>query len=366
MTITADNEELDLGVINEFCVDLEESREIAEIEIARLDANPDDKDAVNALFRVLHNIKGNSRMCQLDRLGEFAHYLESVIGEIRADRLPYVDEIGEVVMLALDELRVYTEEFARSGEYNEPQLKATEKTLDAIARATPDSLTTCAQAAIARFTGKLPQTAEVVGDAATPIAPGHGHHEDLAFFQDLSARFYARLPYAEGRIERTLPLLQKLNAAAMRPVDPMQLEAALYMHDVGLAFLPDHVLLKDGKFTDAERDQMMEHPGVAADLLARIIGWEVAAQIVAQHHVWMDGMGGYPAYNGTSPHIGAQMLAIVDSYESMTHPRPDRQFRRSVLRAVNEINNCVGTQFSAELVPIFIAVVRDLVSTKTE
>lgn len=365
MPAKANSEDVDLGVINEFRVDLEESRETAENEIARLDEKPDDKNAINALFRVLHNIKGNTRMCQLDRLGELAHHLENVIGEIRADRLSYIAEIGEVVMLALDEFRVYTEEFGRSGEYDEPQLRATEQILESVAQATPDILVARAQAAIARFTGKLPQLAEVSGDATTAVAEGHGHHEDLAFFRDLAGRFYARLPYAEGRIERTLPLLQKLNAAAMRPVDPMQLEAALYLHDVGLAFFPDSLLLKDGKYSDAEREQMTEHPGIAADVLARITGWELAAQIVAQHHVWMDGSGGYPVLNGNTPHIGAQMLAIVDSYESMTHPRPDRQYKRSVLRAVTEINNCAGTQFSPELVPVFIAVVRDLVASQS-
>ena len=365
MPATSNNEEVDLDVINEFRVDLEENRESAENEIARLNQDHGNKDAVNALFRILHNIKGNTRMCQLDRLGEFAHHLENLIGEIRAERLPYIAEIGEVVMLALDEFRVFTDAFARTGRYNEPQLKETERVIETIAQSTPDTLVARAQAVIARFTGKLPQLADLAVFAETPAAPGHGLHEDLAFFRDLAARFNARLPYAEGRVERTLSLIQKFNAAAMRPADSLQLEAALYLHDLGLSFLPDSVLLKDGKYTDAERELVAEHPGIAADILARIAGWEVAAQIVAHHHVWMDGSGGYPALNGNAPHIGAQMLAIVDSYESMTHPRPDRQYRRSVLRAVTEINNRAGTQFSAELVPIFIAVVRDMVSSKS-
>jgi len=85
---------------------------------------------------------------------------------------------------------------------------------------------------------------------------------------------------------------------------------------------------------------------------------------VAQHHVWSDGSDGYPLRSPPEPpHIGAQMLALVDAYESMTLPRPDRQFRRSVLRAVMEINNLAGRQFSAELVPVFIALVRDMVKT---
>jgi HD-GYP domain-containing protein (c-di-GMP phosphodiesterase class II) len=78
---------------------------------------------------------------------------------------------------------------------------------------------------------------------------------------------------------------------------------------------------------------------------------------VEQHHAWVDGSGGYPV---ASPCIGAQMLAIIDAYESITSPRPDRQYRRSVLQALTEINNNTGRQFSADLAPLFINIVREL------
>lgn len=373
--------DLDTTTLNEFRIDLEENREAGEREIVRLDNNADDTNAINGLFRVLHNIKGNAQMCDLDWFSQFAHHLETLVGEIRAKRLPYVPEVGELVMLALDEMRIYIEEFTHTGHYDQGKLLVTAAIIEALAKSKPDLLANNAQAAITDFTGKLPQfsATEVHSDhvsgfdknptamraKATAVSEGHGHDEDLAFFRDIAARFYARLPYATGRIDRTLPLIHSLNEAARCPVDSRQLEAALYMHDIALAFLPDSLLLKDGKYTDAERGQVKEHAGIAADILARITGWEVAAQMVAQHHMWMDGSSGYPVCVGTTPHLGAQMLAIVDSYESMTHPRPDRQFRRSVLRAITEINALAGKQFGPQLVPIFISVIRGLVTTKT-
>ena len=356
---------LPMDVVNEFRDSLDDSREMAEREIARLDLEHNNKDAINALFRALHNIKGNARMCMFDRLAHYGHHIENIIGEVRSGRLPYILEVGEVVLLALDEFRVYVDTLADTGHLDEAPVREVEAALETVSQATPDTLVTCARATISRFTGKLPETKISVAEVKPPSTPAHTQRDDLACFRDLALRLCARLPYAAGRIERTLPLALKLNAAAPRPVDAAQLEAALYMHDIGLAFVPESLLCKDGKYTAAEWVIVKQHPGIAAGLLKRVPGWDDAAQMVAQHHAWSDGSEGYPLFiKPETLHVGAQILALVDSYESMTLPRPDRQFRRSVLRAVMEINNLAGRQFSAELAPVFIAIVRDMVKSQ--
>lgn len=355
---------LPLEVINEFRDSLDDNCDTAEREIARLDRDHANKDAIDTLLRALHNIKNSAHMRMFDQLAHYGQRIENIVGEVRAGRLPYILELGEVVLLALDEFRVYVDQFADTGYLDAPTLRGTEAALESVRTATPNVLAGCARAAITRFTGKLPQARVSVAEIAPPRAQAQTQREDLACFRDLALRLCARLPYAAGRIERTLPLLLKLNAAAPYPVDAAQLEAALYMHDIGLAFLPESLLCKDSKYTAAEWAVIKQHPDIASALLQRVPGWEEAAQMVAQHHAWSDGSEGYPLFIKTNLlHVGAQMLALVDSYESMTLPRPDRQFRRSVLRAVMEINNLAGRQFSAVLAPIFIAIVRETVKT---
>jgi chemotaxis protein histidine kinase CheA len=357
--------EVSLDIVNEFRDSLEDSCEMVKREIARLDLEHDNKDAINALFRALHNIKGNARMCMLERMSQYGHHIENLIGEVRDARLPYIRELGEIVLLVLDELNSFVEQFIKTRQFDEPKLREIEVALEALCTTTPDTLVAHAQAVIARITGRPPAVqVSVVAITPTRIQP-LTQHTDLIYFHDLALRLHARLPHASGRIERTLPLLLKLNAAAPRPVDAAQLEAALYLHDIGLAFLPDSVLCKDGQYTEAESALVKQHPDVAAALLKRIPGWEDAAKIVAQHHAWSDGTEGYPLrVQSEALHVGAQMLALVDYYESMTLPRPDRQFRRSVLTAMMEINKLAGRQFSAELAPIFIAIVRDRVKSQ--
>lgn len=345
----------------EFRDNVDENREVAASEIAHLDRHPSDTDTVNAIFRALHNIKGNARMCMLDRLSRFAHHVENVISEVRDGRLDYVHEIGEVTLLSLDELRHYSVQLSAGEELNEAAISEIETELEAIRFASSKNVVERARRLIERFTGQIshaPLESTSVARAEQPAADKDG---DLALFRDLALRLDARFPYWNGRTDRTLPLLLKLNAAASRPVDARQLEAALYMHDVGNAFLPESILLKDNKFTEDEWIMVKQHPAIAAAIVRRMAGWEEAATIIEQHHNWADGTRGYPPIIPADQlHEGAKMLAIIDSYESMTHPRADRHYRRSVLRAITEINNFAGKQFSADLVPIFNSVVREL------
>jgi len=148
-----------------------------------------------------------------------------------------------------------------------------------------------------------------------------------------------------------------INADAGQPVPPAQLEAAVYLHDLGMMLLPDPLWLRPGSLTDTERQALMRHPEDGAGLLARMPGWQAAAEIVAQHHEMPDGRG-YPhgLKNGAiAP--GAKILAIVDAFEAVMLKHRDRGLARSTLRAVAEINACEN-QFAPEFIAPFNRVMR--------
>ena len=107
------------------------------------------------------------------------------------------------------------------------------------------------------------------------------------------------------------------NRAAGSPADAVQLEAAVYMHDVGMMFLPEAVWLKVGNMSDRERGMLHTHPGFGADLLERMESWKAAAEMVRQHHETPDGAG-YPArLRGDAICPGAKLLAIADAFEAV-------------------------------------------------
>ena len=48
------------------------------------------------------------------------------------------------------------------------------------------------------------------------------------------------------------------------------IEAAALLHDMGKLAIPEHILNKPGKLTDAEFDNMKRHADIGADLLSSV------------------------------------------------------------------------------------------------
>ena len=156
---------------------------------------------------------------------------------------------------------------------------------------------------------------------------------------------------------RILRLALETNKAGNSAVDPVQLEAAVYLHDLGMMLLPESIWLKVGKMTAEDKQTLRNHPGFAAGLLQRIPGWEAAGEMVAQHHEMPDG-GGYPKGLGHAEICaGAKILAIIDAFEAVMLKHIHRGKNRSVLRAIAEINAC-DNQFFPEWIAPFNAVIR--------
>ena len=78
-----------------------ESRELLrdmEEALLTLEQSPSDSEAVNALFRAMHTIKGSAGIFGFDVIVAFAHVMEGVVEEIRAGRVA-VDEVLVALML---------------------------------------------------------------------------------------------------------------------------------------------------------------------------------------------------------------------------------------------------------------------------
>jgi len=123
------------------------------------------------------------------------------------------------------------------------------------------------------------------------------------------------------------------------------------LHDVGKIGIRDEILLKPGKLTDEEFEAMKRHTVMGGALLSGS-GSEIlqlAEQIAVTHHERWDGKG-YPAgLAGEEIPIAGRILAVVDSFDAMTHDRPYRR-GSCVDDALSEITRCCGTQFDPAVV----------------
>ncbi|WP_054773652.1 HD-GYP domain-containing protein [Methylogaea oryzae] len=156
-----------------------------------------------------------------------------------------------------------------------------------------------------------------------------------------------------------------MNDQAGCPVDPAQLAVAVFMHDIGMAFLPVEILHKRDPYTEEERWLLHSHPLVGVELLGRMPRWRPASDMVFQHHERSDGSG-YPQGLGDEEICdGAKILGIVESFDARTQERAHRTLtKRPFIRAVLEINNCSGQLFSERWVQVFNDTVRTCTGRK--
>src|ERR1700694_3804164 len=75
--------------------------------------------------------------------------------------------------------------------------------------------------------------------------------------------------------------------------DLYQLEVAALLHDIGKIGVPDSILKKESKLTDAERALMNKHPEYSWSILRLFPGLDKASLYALHHHESYDGRG-YP------------------------------------------------------------------------
>jgi HPt (histidine-containing phosphotransfer) domain-containing protein len=327
--------------------------------IADLRKTPTEHNLIAALFRGLHTIKGDAGMCHVNLGVMIAHPIESVLARLRAGELRFTELLAEAVLLALDRLELAVEALSDGRPLDSLKLPELVGGFELLGKTPADQIDAQAARVIEAVTGFRPPAAARLGLASLGI---HGSMPlnqagDLKFFHQLAVQFEARSELFKGRTTRLLRLALDTNLSAGNPVDPVQLEAAIYLHDVGMMFLPETVWLKVGRLSADDLEQMHSHPGYAAGLLERMPGWEEATQIVAQHHEMPDGRGYPQKLSGSTICAGARILAIVDAFEAVTLKQSHRGQSRSLLRAVAEINAC-DTQFDPEWIGRFNQVIR--------
>ena len=133
------------------------------------------------------------------------------------------------------------------------------------------------------------------------------------------------------------------------------LERAALVHELAKLSLPDTLLHKPEPLTAIEREAVRELPGVGHDLLATVPFLASAAGLVRCRHERWDGTGYPSGLLGDAIPLGSRILAVVDSYEAMIHPR---SFQPGLpeAEALTELGRCSGTQFDPAVVEAFLRV----------
>lgn len=355
----------DREALAEFADSLDDRAVEIERDIVRLKEAPTDGAIIASLFRSVHNIKGDAAICKFELGVAIAHPIETLMSRFREGEIPFSDILAELILLVVDRLELTTDALLCNKPLENLHLPELIQGLNALTPKIPQQLDAACSELIQSVTGFPPVIPDISSQAPRVSSPKPEHKNasvDLHFFRSLAQQFESRSPLFKGRTMRILRLALETNKAGGTTVDPVQLEAAIYVHDIGMMLLPESIWLKVGKMSPEDKVALRNHPGFAAGMLQRMPGWESAAEMVAQHHEMPDG-GGYPnALTNQDICPGAKILAIVDAFEAVMLKHIHRGKNRSVLRAIAEINAC-DNQFAPEWIAPFNAVIRKTIET---
>ncbi|MBF0265122.1 MAG: response regulator [Gammaproteobacteria bacterium] len=139
------------------------------------------------------------------------------------------------------------------------------------------------------------------------------------------------------------------------------------MHDIGKIGIPDHILLKPGKFEPDEWEIMKTHTIIGAKILSEDDSelMNLAHDIALSHHEKWDGTG-YP--NGLKEKeisLASRITSIADVFDALTSKRPYKK-AWTVDAAIELVKKESGSQFDPNLVDIFVENLSKMISIRNE
>ncbi|TDT71915.1 putative nucleotidyltransferase with HDIG domain [Hypnocyclicus thermotrophus] len=164
----------------------------------------------------------------------------------------------------------------------------------------------------------------------------------------------AKDKYTKGHTSRVAKLSKEIALILNLPKNHVEtIEMAAFLHDVGKIGIRDSVLLKPGKLSNEEYEEIKKHPEFGFEIIKDIEGMDKIAEIIKYHHERWDGKGYPEGLKGYHTPLEARIIAIADCYDAMTTARPYRKALSHEI-ALKEIKKYSGSQFDPILSNLFI------------
>ncbi|WP_433742507.1 HD domain-containing phosphohydrolase [Falsibacillus pallidus] len=183
-----------------------------------------------------------------------------------------------------------------------------------------------------------------------------------SFYTVIAAALDARDPYTAGHSIRVAEYSSQIGKGAGLSTQELQLlRKSALLHDIGKIGVRDAVLLKDGRLTDEEFNQIKQHPTIGAKIVDQPeLSLEMRHLLpgIKHHHERFDGKGYPSALSGQDIPLFGRIIAIADAFDAMTSDRPYRK-GMSFGKAISILAEGSGTQWDPILIEIFLSLVKE-------
>lgn len=160
----------------------------------------------------------------------------------------------------------------------------------------------------------------------------------------------------EEHVERMKLLSIKLGKSLNLDNDKIsELGLLAILHDIGKIAISDTILLKPGKLTPEEWEEVKRHCEIGYRIAQTSPELTHIAKYILFHHERWDGKGYPRGLKGDEIPLLCRIIAVIDAYDVMTHCSIYKE-SLSHKEALDEILRCSGSQFDPEIVTKFIGI----------
>ena len=164
----------------------------------------------------------------------------------------------------------------------------------------------------------------------------------------------AKDTYSQGHSTRVAKYAKMIAKEAGRSDEECeQIYFAALLHDVGKLEIPENILSKKGKLSEAEYDIMKGHSKFGSEILSSIVDYPYLSIAAKYHHERYDGKGYPEKLKGDDIPEIARIIAVADAYDAMTSDRSYREAKQQQI-VREEIVKGTGTQFDPKFAKIML------------
>ena len=171
----------------------------------------------------------------------------------------------------------------------------------------------------------------------------------------------ARDPYLNGHSQHvqalTMLLYRYLPRQMKKDLNPVSLEYAALLHDVGKLGVPEKILNKPAELDPQEWEVVVRHPSVGVKILEPLNSFNEIDDWLLYHHERIDGKG-YYKLNGDRIPLASRMIAITDTYSAIRMRRSYKEPKNHE-EAIEIMKAVSGKQLDPELMDIFTSIPKE-------
>ena len=204
-------------ILQDFLVESFELVEKLDEDLVELEANPEDLELLNGIFRVAHTVKGASSFLNFDVLTHLTHHMEDVLNKARHGELAITPDVMDVVLESIDLMKALLEIIRDTSSDSGIDVSECVIRLDKISGGTGDVQTPVVEAAAPVVEEKVVE--ESVAPATQEDEPDYENMDDAAIEDEIERLLRERQAEDKAKREAKIAAGEKVLAAPPEPIE---------------------------------------------------------------------------------------------------------------------------------------------------